>query len=517
MIFPEWSPITLGLAAEIGGLCLSGFVFFYSRRYTFAEAAAYGIITVLMLISIFMQIAELFLIPELVVFGEGILLCAAVSILMMQQSRWGECRKTLKYFVTTYPLGSFGLGFGWLFLFIGVVLAPGADSLFSSLSFPFPMPGFPGEIQMVSEVAPTFGLHSSILFFLCERWHSSMVSRIFGLLMYLSIAFSTYSLARRYSWPSTALTVTLVVVGMPKLVFQSFSPADSLLSAAAGLFCLLAVHRLIEQPNTGDFGLLLPGISFGVAEDPVGWVFPMILVLLAGVLLTRRHGARYWRGFIFVQPVGLVLAVLSALIFSGFLPDMMQISPEPGERSAYPANEDGLTGAASNLIRYLVESAEPIPPLDRVWNWIGGVRLSDQLQSGYDRFFMPLVGNRGAAERFALGRYQNTDVAWFGPLAFLLILPAVGYALFRGHRRTKAVAVALMGYLYVITLMLAWKAGNGKYLTPFFTCGGFLVASLLPPWRVSSSTKRLLQVVGLLLLFYSLSHHPNLSTLISNP
>ncbi len=487
MTAPEWSLMTLGMAVEIGGMCLSGFIFFRTRRYTFAEAAAYGIITGLMLISLLLHILDLLGIPEWMVLGEGILVCAAVSVLTVQRSRWRESLKILKFFVSTYPSGSFLLVLGWLLLFMGLLLVPaGENPAGSSLSFFY------------------------------QRWHPNTVSRIFSLLMYLSIAFSTYSLSRRYSWPSTAFTVTLVVIGMPQLVYQSFSPAETLVPAAAGLFGLLAVHRLIELPNRRDIALLLPGIAFGVTDDPAGWVFPVILLFLAIVLLIRRHGARFWRGFILARPLGLGLAIVSALIFSGGLRYGRPDFPEPGARPVFQENQDGLVGAAGNLIRYFFESADPIPPLDYLWKWTMGVRLSEQFQGGYDRFLKPLVGTRGAAEPFVLTRYQNRDVAWFGPFAFLLILPAVGYALFRGHRRIKAVAVALTGYLYVITLMLAWKAGNGKFLTPFFTCGGFLVASLLPPWRVSSSTKRLLRVGGLLLFFYSISNHPNLEALISN-
>ena len=163
------------MALEIGGLCLSGFVFFYSRRYTFAEAAAFGIMTVLMLISLVLRIAEMFHIPELVVAGEAILLCAAVTIFMMHRSRWEEWRKILKYFFTTYPLGSFGLGFGCLLLFTGLILEPSGDAPFSSLPStfsPFNMDG--GMEMLVSRTG--FGLRSSILFSLCARWHSNTVS-----------------------------------------------------------------------------------------------------------------------------------------------------------------------------------------------------------------------------------------------------------------------------------------------------------------------------------------------------
>ncbi|MFW5640383.1 MAG: hypothetical protein ACOC0H_04380 [Thermodesulfobacteriota bacterium] len=515
MTAPEWSSMTLGMAVEIGGMCLSGFIFFRTRRYTFAEAAAYGIITGLMLISLLLHIVDLFGIPEWMVLGEGILVCGAVSVLTVQRSRWRESLKILKFFVFTYPLGSFVLVLGWLLLFMGLLLVPAGENPAGSLSFTFPVPDLSMDIQSLPDGVSNPRAGSSLSFFY-QRWHPNTVSRILGLLMYLSIAFSTYSLSRRYSWPSTAFTVTLVVIGMPQLVYQSFSPAETLVPAAAGLFGLLAVHRLIELPNRRDIALLLPGIAFGVTDDPVGWIFPIILLLLAIVLLIRRHGARFWRGFILARPLGLGLAIVSALIFSGGLRYGRPDFTEPGTRPVYQENQDGLIGAAGNLTRYFFESADPIPPLDYLWKWTMGVRLSEQFQSGYDRFLKPWVGTRGAAEPFVLTRYQNRDVAWFGPFAFLLILPAVGYALFRGHRRIKAVAVALTGYLYVITLMLAWKAGNGKFLIPFFTCGGFLVASLLPPWRVSSSTKRLLRVGGLLLFFYSISNHPNLKALITN-
>jgi len=516
MTAPEWSPITLGMAVEIGGLCLSGFLFFRSRRYTFAEAASYGIMTVLMLISLFLHIVELLGIPDWIFLGEGILVCAAAYLLIVLCVRWRESLKILKFFISAYPAGSFALALGWLLLFIGLIIVPAGENLTGWLPFTFPSLDFSIDIQDLRKGTSHPGLGPSFIIFY-ERWNPNTVSRIFSLLLYLSIAFATYSLSRRYSWPSTAFTVTLVVIGMPKLVYQTFLPTETLLPAAAGLFGMLAVHRLIELPNRIDIVLLLPGIAFGVTNDPVGWVFPIILLLLAIVLLIRRHGTRFWRGFIWARPMGMGLAILSALIFSGGLRYGRPDFPGPEKTPIYRENQDGLVGAAGNLTRYVFESADPIPPLDYLWERAMGVSLSAQFQGGYDRFLKPLVGTRGTAEPFVLTHYRSEDAAWFGPFAFLLILPAVGYALFRGHRRIKAVAVALMGYLYVITLMLAWKAGNGKYLTPFFTCGGFLVASLLPPWRVSSSTKRMLRILGMLLFYYSLSNHPDLRALISNP
>lgn len=507
MTVPPWSPNALGMVAEIGGLSLAGFLFFRGRRHTFAEAVAYGILTVLMILSLFLRVAELSRIPELTVLGEGILACAAVYILITHRGGLAEGLKTLKDFASSYPMETFGLSLGFFILFIGsILMSPEGNAI---ASYPF----FGSGADLISQNQTS--QNKTILFFTALRWNTETVSEAFGFLLYLSVGFSTYSLARRYSWPSTAFTVTLVVVGMPKLVYQSFSPTGEIIPAAAGLFSLLALHRLIEKPNAGDFALLVPAIFFGVTDGPLSWAFPAILSLLAAVLLTRRHGVGCWRSFISAQPAAMGLALMSAVILSGGFGSWRPHPPAPPDSNPiYARNEDGLAGAAANGVRYLLESADPIPSIDHLWKWMMGIRLSDLFQRVYDRFLTPIAGGRGAAETFVLSRYQNVEVSWFGPLAFLLILPAIGYAMIRGHRRIKAVAVALVGYLYIVALVIAWKPGNGKFFTPFFTCGGFLTATLLPPWRVSSSTKRLLRMAGLFLLFYSIGNHPILRNLI---
>ena len=107
-----------------------------------------------------------------------------------------------------------------------------------------------------------------------------------------------------------------------------------------------------------------------------------------------------------------------------------------------------------------------------------------------------------------LRRYDEA-LAGFGPLGFCLVLPAVGYALWRGPRRLKAVAVALCGYLYLVCLVLAWQPGNAQHLTIFFACGGFIIAFILPPWRLTRKGRTLLNVFSLLLFAYACLGSPD--------
>jgi len=130
------------------------------------------------------------------------------------------------------------------------------------------------------------------------------------------------------------------------------------------------------------------------------------------------------------------------------------------------------------------------------------------------------LGDRGAAAPFQIVWLPDERLAWFGPFGFLLVLPAVANAAIRAPRRLKAIAVALVGYLFLIALILAWAPGNARYFTVFFVCAGFCIAFLLPPWRISKRSRRGLQIAGGILLLYAGVYNtlqPAVESLLNSP
>ena len=83
------------------------------------------------------------------------------------------------------------------------------------------------------------------------------------------------------------------------------------------------------------------------------------------------------------------------------------------------------------------------------------------------------------------------------------MLPALGWALARGSRRLKALALALGAYFLLVALIPAWMPSNVRYFTVFFVCGGCTLAFLLPPWRMTRGRRRFLQVTAIALLAYA--------------
>ena len=498
-------PITASFC-EIGILSLAGFVLFRQWDYTFAEAAAYAIITMLMALSFIFQTAFIIGIPALSLKAEVILCLMAVIILISLRGHLIMGGNILKNFATAYPGACMALFTACCYLLIrGILLSPMSshwDGLGSILSFRqhgnfFAFPKGDDVLFPVNHI---------VLTHLILRLNTEFGMGILGFMAYLSIGFSTYALARRYSWPPTAFIVTMVVMSMPRLVCQAVSPGDEIIPAAVSLFCFLGISRSVEQPNIKDLLLLTLGILFGISSGTTSVVFPVILILLSCVLFIRRHGSHIWWTLLTSNKLASVLALLPGIIFSQcwlFLFNILYRGAWVGSSADSPPNTDGLQGALANFFRYVLESAHFTQPLDLLCQWMMHFRLSAMVQQIYDLFVWPVFGDWGAAAPFVINWKPDESLSWFGPLAFLLILPAVIYTLIRGHRRIKAMAVALMGYFYVVTLTTAWMPGNARFFTLFYTCGGFCVAFLLPPWRFTKRGKQVIQAGSAVLLFYA--------------
>ena len=119
-----------------------------------------------------------------------------------------------------------------------------------------------GGAWEIKAAGPIPMLNAPALFFHTARFGLGPNACGFGVLSHMAIGFSTYALARRYAWPPMALTVTLMVLSMPRLVFLGLWPSQELLSSAAVVFALVLIYRLIEQHRPADLRLLLLCLLF---------------------------------------------------------------------------------------------------------------------------------------------------------------------------------------------------------------------------------------------------------------
>lgn len=514
MIAPSGAVGTLLAAAEIIILSLAGFAFFRRSGNTFSEAGAYGLATALMALSLFFQLGFLLRKPLASLFAEVPLTAAALGYLVHRRSVFRDGLTAVRGLFSQHRLAGTLMMVMWSYMAVISLTHPPAVDHWRSLGQLFVFDHFNSLSPPEISGTPPAGLlawpplNTLILPHLFLRFQSDIGIGLLGFLAYLTVAFCVYALCRRYAWPPTAFTVSFMVISMPRVVYQATSPGYEIIPAAVALFCLLAVYRTVESPNTRDLYLLVSGTLFLLVGTPVDLAFPLILVSLAAILLFRRHGTITWWHLVAERPWRLVLFSFPFLVFSQLGYVLCTISSgiqgtAQTNLPGYAFNPDGIQGALANALRYLLQSAHFTLPVDRLLQWATGFSISGSLQRLYDLLVAPVLNGKGAVAAFRIIWVPDQQLSWFGPFAFLLVFPALLYAAKRAPRRLKAIAVALGGYFFLVALIPAWQPENVRYFDVFFICGSLCVAYLLPPWRFSKRGQRILLTAGAGLLLYA--------------
>lgn len=496
--------------AELGLLIGASYAAFRHRGNTLAESAAYAIMTTQMGLSTLFQLAFICGYPRACLAAELLWCILALRTCLKKGPYLSETRGAVQRFFRSHRWCCSVAAAAGGYLALQAVLIPPTATHWPALSRILlceRQAGFFADL-IRANAAFDYPLNSLILVHHFLRFNTTIGLGIFSFLSYLSIALCTYSLARRYAWPATAATVALLVLSLPRFVLLSTAAGSELVSAAAAVFCLLVMYRVVEQPNFRDLLLLPLSLLFAISSESLYLALSAILAILAVVLLFRRHGASTWWGIVSAHRTWAALALIPAVIFSqGWR--MLYAATSNGQAcaalkvSGFAQNSDNLKGMIANLCRYLLESLDLTAPVDRLFEILTGSGPSAWLQALYQHVCAPFFAMAGAAGPFHIQTGLHEPTAWFGPLVFFLFWPSMIYAALRGPRRLKATAVALIAGLYLIALIPAWAPLNVRFFTALLACGGFLVAFLLPPWRLSTTRRHVFQALCLGLLCYA--------------
>ena len=498
--------VALGLTAETAVFILVGVSWFLSMGYTLAEAGAGAVVSVFMGLSLIHQLS-LFVGSNL----PGFILetVALVAILFFGIHRLPHLFRNLasaSRLVHQETFSGLTIAAAWIVM-AGLVVGGwfSMDHLLTVHPWNGLMTGSAsGGLFPMADTSPIFPLNATALFYHTARFGLGPNACGIGLLAHMAVGFSTYALARRYTWPPMALTVALMVLSMPRLVFLGLWPSAELVSTAAIAFSMVLIYRLLEQHRSGDLRFFFLCILFSIYANPLSIALVPVMILLLMVVMIRRHGWLMLRELMVARPLLTVLALLPALVLAQIPVFALNLTHDyPLFGVPIALDNDGILGAAANLIRYLFISFDPTEPVQRMLVWVLGLDLRRLVMGVYNGLVVPVFGHSGLEGSFALV-FSGSGCMGFGPFALPLVLPAMVYALVRGPRRLKAVSVAWTGYLYLAALVVAWQPGSLAVLSPLYAANGFVVAFALPPWRLRRRGMRLLQTVFAILLAWSL-------------
>lgn len=481
--------------AEMMGFCTAGLILFRKWEFTLAEAASGAIMACVMLLSLFYQIKALPVIGWMAV-GIELLLCAGSFILILKNRKpFAENVGMVFFFIRRHLFVAFLFLALWAVLFFQAIFAVSdADLFYKVTTAPFADPFFKQE-------GVAFQFNTIILAHHFLRFNTVYGLGIFGFMAHLSIGFSTYALSRRYAWPPTAVTVALMVVSMPRLVVLGTASGSELMPAAAALFSIVLLFRFLEEPDLKDLVFFIFAVLFSVTDPGPGMMLPILLVLLFLVVVIRRHGMVMWKEILSGNTAVVALSVFPTVIFSQvYMLAAKAFSPGESLFKAFSVpvlyNQKGIFGAFDNLVRYTLESIHLTAPVEKMMAIVTGTRVCEALNRVYVDLIAGLFSGHGQGLAFHVACADLPGRVWFGPVAVIIVIPSFLYTMWRGPRRLKAVSIAFAAYLYLVALIVQWHPLNVKYFTAFFACIGFTASFLLPPWRLSTNGKTVLQVIS---------------------
>jgi hypothetical protein len=482
----------------------TAFDFFRQLGATLAESAAYSILSVVMLFSWIGQLSVLTGWTGAYWMLLGICLLASAIRLVWCFGRFQSSIRSAYRFFSGHRLAASGLMLAWGYVAIVSFLGIERSSE-PGIAFWSHVPETIGSLLNLE----THSLPVMNLLVFSAPFQPTCTLPLVHLAAYLAIGFGTYALARRYAWPPMAITVALLTTGMPRILYQASSVGGELLTAAAALVAILALYRLVERPGAMDLSMLFSAAAFTVEGGKLCYLMVSVLIALSVVLSIRRHG-RGWllhRRQFALGPIFVGLAAMAVFLQLGIVGlNLLRGYPWIGSLASQPLvfNSEPLMGTVGNLLRYLLLSMEVPRSIDGLLGALFDVHLSTLVNSLYQKTVVALSGSAGCAAAFYWRTGIGHSLGWFGPVGFLMVLPALAYALWFGPRRLKATALAMIAYWLLIALIAAWQPANVRFMTPFFVCGGFFMAFFLPPWRLGQNGAKLLQVLGFLQIIHIL-------------
>ncbi len=336
----------------------------------------------------------------------------------------------------------------------------------------------------------------------------------------IAAALGVFGIARLLGWDKApAAFAALLYLSYPLVILQSTTTQNDLVTA--GLFAPAVYFLMLGFQTKQREALLLSAFSIGLglgAKQTFYFLLPGLGIL--ALLAWKKAGKEGFRLLVFWGTSSLLAFVLFASYMNiinwqnfgtPFGPPGTAES-SVGGRSLQEAANQVYYNAPRLLYQAIDTSGLPRP--------LSGYAHKVKARLGryvFDALQFPIEGSHYTAGKhiFSLDTKNENqeDHAWYGPLSFLFLFPAMLYQFFKGIKTKEWLRVGLV--LNALTLLLCtawlrpgWDPFQGRYFAPVIAVNTSLVAG----WISSSKRGRPVRwmVVGLALLVA-------ITTILTNP
>jgi hypothetical protein len=327
------------------------------------------------------------------------------------------------------------------------------------------------------------GLLWTVLF-----WGSDQISGFVQWMCVPVIIVTIYGLARLLgAKPWQSLLVALIWASLPEVVLQSITTMNDLVSAA---FFASAVYFLYAgwYTNTINY-LLLSGLAIGLAvgtKSTVILALPGLMIVFLLLIIYKRKDLR--KKLVVWIAAGcvsfLLVGSLSYIQNYAYYRNPFSISQWTNDFINPDFSRSELV--TRNLFLYSVQMVDMTGLPVAIRASLGEIRSELAIQLAKE---LPLTMESGKVRLLTqLHRIINApqqiheDLAWFGPLFLILVIPMVIYQVIVGVRRKDSVRLGLVGILLSFALVLSYMQDWTPYRGRYFVLVSPFAMPLLTPW-----------------------------------
>ncbi|MDJ0530964.1 MAG: glycosyltransferase family 39 protein [Xenococcaceae cyanobacterium MO_207.B15] len=504
--------IPIVILIEIIIFCLGVILLIYLTGEKVSESVSKGIFLSIIIFSFFFQLSFILGHPNFSFILEGITTFICILIIRRNLSKLQQISTSFWQFSQQYKIISLIIISVWIYLCLQAILLPPGnwDSMTYNLArvllFQQEKSIFLTQVSYEPQAVHPVGadiLHHAFL-----RFYTDYGIGIFSFLAYLSIAFGTYALARRYASRQYSFVATLIIISLPELVLQSTSTKNDIFTVASAIFCLISVHRIITRINLDNLLLLPVGLAFGISCKTTFIAFAFPFVCFFSILVLKKYSFSYLLNIIKKYKLNFGFIILPIFIFLPiltYLHNYLHFGTWAGsfESLQWHQQSNGLRGALANLVRYVFQSIDFLEISNLIS--INSKNIYQVLFDIYSIFFNSLFGQDGINKEFtfAITSLTSEDMSWFGPFGFFIVIPSIFYCLIKGDLYLRSLSLNLLSYIVIVSYKLAWQPFNNRFFSLFFVSSGVLIAYSLQQFKIKSILLKLLTFLAIIILIYT--------------
>ena len=290
-----------------------------------------------------------------------------------------------------------------------------------------------------------------------------------------------------------AAFAALVIATLPAILLQSTTTQNNIVTGA--LFATMFYFFFLAAREKRKMLFAVSGAALGIGLATNLTTLFLLPGLGAAILLVWLLFKEVSSRNMLVLAGGTIAAFLligSAVFFINIRLFNNPLGPESDFGQATQGLETPAEYMLLNSMRLMYQAVDPIG-LPRGLEDAGQQIKANLARPMFTALNIPIESSKGLTEghTFKLDTryYLQEDVAWYGPVGFLILFPAMLVGLIWGIKKKESIAISIflvgLGFLLSDALLRpGWDAYQGRYFIPVVTLAAPLLAIwLVPGWR----------------------------------